>query len=536
MYNLRKCDSWLENYSGTVTNRSSIPRTDQRGEATLRINILRNEPIEQHIQTFRNLIALSNFSSEILIGPYDDTLAFWDNSFESNLNLIWLNWQRVDFQRLQSIAENYFKRLSNKRIATSIVLTGNKSHNAQIKEIFTNLNKNHIPMSWIDLEIAQGADGRRLYGFTKREVMQVLNQTALDRLPQLFSPAIKIICLDLDNTIYFGVLGEDGIEGIQVEESHRNLHQILLKINQLGIMIVIMTKNDIDDVKSLFNSEKFTSFRELNLFKIYAGWDPKHDFMEHLIEETNILPESCLFIDDNPGERLEMLTRFKDMLVIDGSDATKVTKALERMLLSRFLNSTVKSTDRETDLRARSKREKILLQNADKETLLTDIDTRIKTNFASTAAELERAQELLMKTNQFNCSLNRTNLRPDSFDEILVSEVSDKFSESGIVSVVHIKISGNVAEATEFVVSCRVLGRNLEKFILFSFLMEINAKYPFVRHLKVKYNPGSRNLPAFKFLKANLIEDNENQFSLFLDSITRSELAVLQILSHPETK
>ena len=110
--------------------------------------------------------------------------------------------------------------------------------------------------------------------------------------------------------------------------------------------------------------------------------------MENLILETNILPESCLFIDDNPGERLEMLMRFKDMLALDGSDATKVTKALERMLQSRFLNSTVKSSDRETDLRSRSKRDEILSQNANKDTLLFDINTRIKTSIASTIAQL----------------------------------------------------------------------------------------------------------------------------------------------------
>ena len=536
MYDLAKCDAWLENYSTANANRSLIPTTPYRGETTLKIFILRNEPIEQHIQTFRNLIALSNFSSEIAIGPYDDTLAFWDKTFESNFNLIWLNWGRVDFQMLPSVAENYFNTLGNQRIATSTVLTNNYEYNSRVKEIFSSLNSNHVPMSWIDLEISQGDDERRLHGFTKRDTMKILNQIALDRLPRLFSPTIKIICLDLDNTLYSGVLGEDGIDGIQLEQSHRDLHQILLRINQLGVMMVILTKNDIEDVKSLINSDKFTIFKELKFFKIYAGWDPKPESMENLILETNILPESCLFIDDNPGERLEMLMRFKDMLALDGSDATKVTKALERMLQSRFLNSTVKSSDRETDLRSRSKRDEILSQNANKDTLLFDINTRIKTSIASTIAQLERAQELLIKTNQFNCSLNRTNLQGADFSEILVSEVSDDFSQSGIVAVLHFKILDNVAEAAEFVISCRVLGRNLEKFILYSFLKEINTKYPFVRQLRVEYNPGTRNLPAYKFLKANLIEGNQNQFSFLLDSITVSERVALQNLSHLETK
>ena len=148
--------------------------------------------------------------------------------------------------------------------------------------------------------------------------------------------------------------------------------------------------------------------------------------------------------------------------------------------------------------------------------MLVDISTKIRAQRADKSKELVRANELFRKTNQFNLSLARTEPSVDCIfansHGIILSSISDRFSDSGIISAIYYLISGDSLEIAEFVISCRALGRDAEKYIFRAMLEKISEDFENLRITAV-FREGPKNKPAFDFIHRYFVEESE-QFIL----------------------
>ena len=281
---------------------------------------------------------------------------------------------------------------------------------------------------------------------------------------------IKCIVLDLDNTMWKGVLREDGVTGIEV---YKDRIEALFHLSQKGIVLALCSKNDPEDtelVKSIF--EKTPGFLR-NIVSFQINWQPKSQNIKSLAKTLNIGLDTFAFFDDNPFERDEVKTNipeinvFKDTEIIEAlnwvgfQSASKVTETAKNRI--QFYKTEV----------LRKKEEQSTIENSDTSLedylMSTGLNLKINKIFES---DINRIIELLQRTNQQNATMKRTDLSTltDYYNndqyEILALSLTDKFGEYGIIGTSILKKENETVELQEFALSCRAMGKKVEHTLL----------------------------------------------------------------------
>jgi FkbH-like protein len=277
--------------------------------------------------------------------------------------------------------------------------------------------------------------------------------------------SVKMVIMDLDDTLWRGVLGEQLTlnEAEIIDGWPLGVIEALTFLKRRGVVLAIVSKNDEATVTRLF-AELLKGRLSLDDFAFKRiNWGPKVDNIAAIVREANLLPKNVVFIDDNPVERASASTAFPDLRVL-GSDPYTLRRVLLWTPELQVAKVTQESARRTEMMRAQSKREAI------RETLSREafLDTlQVKLNFVWIASsdhpDFPRAFELLNKTNQFNTTGKRW--RHDeivgAFKEGLVLRcffVEDRFTSYGLVGVMLIQAN----EIVQFVMSCRVFGMDVE--------------------------------------------------------------------------
>lgn len=291
-------------------------------------------------------------------------------------------------------------------------------------------------------------------------------------IKSIFGKNKKGFVLDLDNTLWGGVIGDDGVDNIVLgpEEPEGQVYsefQNYLKAHkQLGILLNINSKNDYENaIAGLHHPDSVLS--EEDFICIKANWDPKNQNFAQIASELNLLPESLVFVDDNPAERHIVREGLKGVSAPEMGQVHEYIRILDR---SGFFEVTALSADdlkRNEMYKKNAERTKLMASFEDYKDYLLSLEmTGMIRPFEP--VYLSRIAQLSNKSNQFNLTTRRytqaeiEKLSKDPDYVTLYGKLADKFGDNGVVSVIIGHITGQECQIDLWLMSCRVLKRDME--------------------------------------------------------------------------
>ncbi|RDU66516.1 HAD family hydrolase [Helicobacter didelphidarum] len=530
------------------------------------INIHRNhafEPLESVITPF---LHYSGLKADFTLSSYDDSLNF-DKIIESDLEIIWL-----DISRYKSDIAEYlesrleFLRQTSKAPILAILMDIADSKTLQNTRDFSNIVEHitHCEILCISQilqereskqildELKSSITGTRLSNIACLHLAQILG---LRLIPSLLLPSLKAIVLDLDNTLYYGILGEDGAKSLTLTQEHKALQEKILTYKKQGFLLALASKNEEQDAKAMFELRSDFPLQWSDFDYVQVNWNPKSENLAHIAQYFNIGLDSILFIDDNPAEIENVKpTGVKTILATEPSEVLRILELFPQMRKTRINKE---DSLRANDIAANAKRKE--LENLSQEEYFKNLQIELEFHLDD-RANMVRIHELLNKTNQFIANYTRPTQEQvkswlDSQNYVIVSiAMRDKLSDSGNIAIIvgrsferdmglsaekgeidsekcaeardfhneKCKNGGSVEkkckgakegithgglgkevslEIIDIVVSCRALGRRLESLMLYKAfaLMSENLGVDSQRII-VHYQKGERNKPFLQTL------------------------------------
>jgi FkbH-like protein len=322
----------------------------------------------------------------------------------------------------------------------------------------------------------------------------------------------KCLVVDLDNTLWGGVLGEDGPEGIRVgmgdpvAEAHYDLQRKIHAISKRGVLLAVCSKNNPEDVEEAFSVRTDMPLRREDFVYMDIGWEPKTQGLRRIAERLNIGTDSLVFLDDSPAE-LELVRQLMPEVecVAVPQDPVLRPTCLDRVHgLDRAI-ITAEDLVKTSQYQAHARREGSRHQFSDLRDYLVSLETRVVLKPA-TPDLMARAHQLFSKTNQFNLTTRRYTLAEleqfasDPSSQLLLAHAEDRFGDLGWIGAVLVRRLGEPeAEIDSFVLSCRAMGRGVESAML-NRVKELVFGHPACDHLTAEYVVTRKNRPARDFL------------------------------------
>jgi FkbH-like protein len=319
--------------------------------------------------------------------------------------------------------------------------------------------------------------------------------------------AKKAVVLDLDNTLWGGVVGDDGIEGIVLGqgnaagEAYIDFQKYLLRLSRRGIILSVCSKNDSAVAESVFNNHPDMVLRRENIASFVANWDDKASNIRRIASELNIGLDSLVFVDDNPAER-EIIRRELPMVSVPElpSDIAHYASYLSNAGYFEAASFSKEDVQRADLYKANSVRQQVLSQATDLEGFLGSLQMRLEVGPVS-KINIGRVTQLTNKTNQFNLrTVKYTEPEVDSLMQdkrtlTLQFRLKDKFGDNGIIAVIFARPDERWPADTLFIdtwlMSCRVLGRGVEAASLEA--LSKLAEEMGIKQLVGEYRPTNRN-------------------------------------------
>jgi FkbH-like protein len=291
----------------------------------------------------------------------------------------------------------------------------------------------------------------------------------------------KVLVLDLDGTMWGGVLAEDGPAAIEVGgcyrgEAFRAFQRVLKQLQSQGVLLAVVSKNDLAPVRTVLRDHPEMILREDDFVRVIANWRPKHDNLADLAGELNLGVDSFVFaddsafecglirhalpgvavvrLDDEPARHIERLLRdgWFDVLEVTAEDHARVTRYREELARKDFLATFDSLVD-----------------------YLRELEVSVRLTVTA-REEVPRVAQLTLRTNQFNLTTQRlqpadvSSLIGDPAALVLSIHASDRFGDNGLVGAIFTRREGDIVTIDNFVLSCRVFSRNIEQACLVAVL------------------------------------------------------------------
>lgn len=294
--------------------------------------------------------------------------------------------------------------------------------------------------------------------------------------------AKKCLVLDLDNTLWGGIVSEDGSQNIQLDPTHPvgeaflAFQSYILSLKNRGVILAICSKNDFEIAKQPFLDNPYMQISLDDISSFIANWDDKATNLKRIAEEINIGLDSLIFFDDNIAEREIVSKYLPEVTVIDVPDdpALYIT-ALDQAAPFDWIQMTQEDVIRNKTYMDNKKRNFLKESFVNYEEYLEALNMQAEMKQV-TDYELLRFTQLINKTNQFNLTTIRytesslSNFQKDRNYQLFYVTLRDKFSNYGIISCIILKYlisdGKKVCVIDTWVTSCRVLKRKLEEFIM----------------------------------------------------------------------
>ena len=286
----------------------------------------------------------------------------------------------------------------------------------------------------------------------------------------------KCLAVDLDNTLWGGVIGEDGVEGIVLANNkegarYKDAQRLMKKMKNQGVMLAILSKNNVDDVEPVFSHPDMVLQHEDFVAEV-INWAPKCSNIRELAKNLNIGLDAFVFLDDNPAEREQMKAECPEVTVVDfPKDSSMLPDTVAKIYDDFFLSLEVTGEDAKKTVmyKAESQRKAEMAAATSVEDFYKKLEMRMEIHRMRPDEE-KRVTQLTNKTNQFNLTTKRYSEEEihklaDQGDVITV-RMADKYGDQGLVAVLILKYEEAVAEIDSFLMSCRVMGRKAEDEII----------------------------------------------------------------------
>jgi len=526
----------------------------------LRIAIVRNFTIEPLLPVLKGEASLSGFFPELYVGDFDAIaadvfnaesplyqhnpdfiiIAQWLDALSSALTASFLSCSTKqiedEIERLAQMAIDFFNAIRKNTSAPILInnfplpdiptlgILDAQSEQYQIYSVIKlntellKVSKRFKDVYWVDFFSLFSRVGRES-AFDARHWQMArapLGKNALVPLGQEYGKLIralrgkikKCLVLDCDNTLWGGVIGEDGLSGIKVGltypgSAYLAFQQEILNLYHRGVILALCSKNNESDVMEVFREHPDMLLKENHFATRQVNWDDKATNLARIAEDLNLGIDSLVFVDDSAFECDWVGKQLPQVAVIqlDG----KISSYRSLLSSSGYFDTlTFSEEDRKRSrMYVQAKERKQLLQSASSlENYLLDLQLQAEIGIPG-KNEIPRISQLTQKTNQFNLTTQRyTEGEIQSFVEAPHSEVyylrlADRISDLGIVGVVILKFVEKQAEIDALLLSCRALGRGAEKTLLnYAIIQAINHG---CTHVLGKFLPTKKNAQVADF-------------------------------------
>jgi FkbH-like protein len=334
----------------------------------------------------------------------------------------------------------------------------------------------------------------------------------------------KLIVLDLDNTLWGGVIGETGWQGIRlgghdlIGEGFVDFQRALKALSRRGIQLAVVSKNDESVALEAIDLHPEMQLRRSDFAGWRINWADKAQNIAALLDELNLGLDSAVFIDDNPAERERMRGAFPQVLVPEWpKDPTNYVSALRALDCFETAAVSVEDRSRTAMYVAERERRESRSSVASPDEWLRKLGTRLVLSQLN-ESNIVRVTQLFNKTNQLNLSTRR--LAENEVLEwscgagrsLLAVSASDCFGDMGLVGVIGVQADGNQGQLVDFILSCRVMGRRVEQAMVHVAVSEL-ARLG-AANMQAVYLPTARNRPTLDvFREVGLVEASQHVFS-----------------------
>ncbi len=391
-----------------------------------------------------------------------------------------------------SIAVNYYWET----MLTSLIAGNSRIYRLELERLITKIGRDSMYSSkmWYTGAIPYSVGGiKQLHN----EMEKILNRFMQKRK--------KVLVTDLDNTLWGGVVGETGADGILLAPNgigsiYQEVQKILLWLKKQGVVLCAVSKNNISDVEEVFENNRHMILEKTDFVKIIANWECKSENISELSKELNVGLDSFVFLDDNVLERDEVRLQLPDVSVIDFPKKLETyPEILAETCYDYFFAWSLTEEDlRKTDIYQSEMKRKKLQNTISYEAFLKQLNINI-TIKEMTANNQERVIQLIDKTNQFNtCALRMDEIALNRYRNdggILVTVyVEDKFGDNGLVGIIMYHVDNKVVVIDNYILSCRVMGRKIENAVFGALIDRFKKEqYEFI---KAKYIVTPKNGPV----------------------------------------
>ena len=310
------------------------------------------------------------------------------------------------------------------------------------------------------------------------EFAKVLGRLVGEAVAAVARPVPKVLAVDADNTLWGGIVGEDGADGIGIGDSFpgngfRALQQGLVYQAANGALVVLLSKNneqDVDDAFAARAEDMVLAPRHLAARRV--DWNSKADNLRSIAEELNLGLDSFVFIDDNDVELDEIRQRLPGVQVVKvGEEPADIARLTASLTAFRFAKVSREDRERTAMVQVEADRKAAAAQSVSHEDFLRSLDLRVRV-FRPSAAQVGRVTQLINKTNQFNLTTIRRDeaavgaLVASEAHRVYAAEVSDRYGGYGLVAVAIVDCGSDAWELDTLLMSCRVLRRGVEDAVL----------------------------------------------------------------------
>lgn len=487
---------------------------------TIRIRCDRSIPYEFVGEFLNPFLAAWGANESTEISDYDPALAQLESAREHDVRILFVDWRLSTSRLSPAEAANWIGERARTalRLAPRAPVLVNGwpicDGAAWIGALNAEVRRLEVPgLYLIDLENVRREvpgsffdarnDATSRFPFSSAAAVAIARHIALDLLPSLVGERIKGLVLDLDDTLWGGVLGEDGPERVPIGPGHIALHQMLKELRTRGVLLTVCSRNDPADVEAIFRLRPDLVLESSDFASIHASWEPKATSILAIARDLNVHPSTLLFVDDNPSELAKAQDAVDGLRVLLADPQGALTaQALQHYPGLFAVSEDAAAALRTEDIRKNRERERLKSETGDRRTYLSALRMEVDLH-RSNAAHAARVFELSNKTNQFNLALKRLSRAQaeEAFEQdhlTMTVHSRDALSDSGLVGVFIARRDGELAIVREVLFSCRVLGREIETLALAHFARWL-AEWG-TRIVRFEVVEGPRNQPARSWL------------------------------------
>lgn len=352
------------------------------------------------------------------------------------------------------------------------------------------------------------SDSGQWYSFQQHpatEALPLLADAMLAHCRAVLGLTKKVLVTDLDNTLWKGVIGEDGLDGIEIGpgspagEAHSRLQQYLLDLKARGILLAVASKNNHDDACLPFHKHPRMLLRMEDFAAFEANWNDKASSIREIARKLSLGTDSFVFLDDNPMEREWVRSQLPEVAVVElGPSAFDYTRELDRGQYFFALSLSAEDKMRADQYRSEAARKHLQASSQSIEEFLAQLHLRPSWEPVS-EKNLPRVAQLTNKTNQFNLTTRRyteaqvRQLAGDPECWAAAFHLSDRMGDYGLIGVIFCRPGAVRASwvVDTWLMSCRVLGRRMERFMFE--VMSGEARRRGVTEISGVYRPTPKN-------------------------------------------